>query len=274
MSERFYLWLCRDWYSSQPGVSYLTWLLVHVESVDNAISDLAAWTLHQIFSQTVGQVGLASSAWSREDKASVLEQKAYVVLHHGLGDKRLKHQAVHTLLFQTCAEEWGYYETSPIASGAFITFQTPSSSTMVLYRVGSSPLQYITQSFNPVAGLLIPTTKCMLNYNYWLHLLPPSYLALEPSELSLSLRFLFQTKQQNERKNISCSIIKIRAQDATCNCTVLQLAASPSPLALLSHSQVPVAFSSSWHQLNTSSLELGRTENEDSHLTRTEEMLK
>jgi hypothetical protein len=31
----------------------------------------------------------------------VLEQEAYVVLHHGLGDERLKHQAVDALLLQT-----------------------------------------------------------------------------------------------------------------------------------------------------------------------------
>lgn len=31
----------------------------------------------------------------------MLEQETDVVLRHGLGDERLKHQAVHTLLFQT-----------------------------------------------------------------------------------------------------------------------------------------------------------------------------
>lgn len=32
----------------------------------------------------------------------MLEQEAYVVLHHGLRDERLEHQAVDTLLLQTC----------------------------------------------------------------------------------------------------------------------------------------------------------------------------
>jgi hypothetical protein len=32
----------------------------------------------------------------------VLQQQADVVLGHGLGDEGLKHQAVHTLLLQTC----------------------------------------------------------------------------------------------------------------------------------------------------------------------------
>ena len=36
------------------------------------------------------------------DEPPVLEQQADVVLHHGLGDERLEHQAVHTLLPETC----------------------------------------------------------------------------------------------------------------------------------------------------------------------------
>lgn len=83
------------------GGSHLARLLVHVEGADDALGDLAAGTLHQVLSQTVGQVGLACAAGAREDKAPVLEQEADVVLHHRLGDQCLKHQAVDALLLQT-----------------------------------------------------------------------------------------------------------------------------------------------------------------------------
>lgn len=75
---------------------------MHVESADDAISDLPARALHQILSQPVGQVGLARATGAREHEAPVLQQEAYVVLHHGLGDERLEHQAVDTLLLQPC----------------------------------------------------------------------------------------------------------------------------------------------------------------------------
>lgn len=80
---------------------YLAGLLVHVEGADDALGDLTARALYQVLGQSVGQVGLARAAGAREDKAPVLEQKADVMLHHGLGDERLKGQAVHTLLLQT-----------------------------------------------------------------------------------------------------------------------------------------------------------------------------
>ena len=81
---------------------HLAGLLVHVEGADDALSDLAARALHQVLGQAVGQVGLAGAAGAREDEPPVLEQQADVVLHHGLGDERLKHQAVHTFLPETC----------------------------------------------------------------------------------------------------------------------------------------------------------------------------
>lgn len=82
------------------GGSHLARLLVHVESADDALRDLAAGTLHQVFSQPVGQVGLPCAAGAREDEAPVLEQEADVMLHHRLGDQCLKHQAVDALLLQ------------------------------------------------------------------------------------------------------------------------------------------------------------------------------
>lgn len=83
------------------GGSHLARLLVHVEGADDALGDLAARALHQVLGQPVGQVGLAGAAGAREHKAPVLEQQADVVLHHRLGDQRLKHQAVDALLLQT-----------------------------------------------------------------------------------------------------------------------------------------------------------------------------
>lgn len=83
------------------GGSHLARLLVHVEGADDALGDLAAGALHQVLSQPVGQVGLARATGAREDEAPVLEQKAYVVLHHRLGDQCLEHQAVDALLLQT-----------------------------------------------------------------------------------------------------------------------------------------------------------------------------
>jgi hypothetical protein len=74
---------------------------VHVEGADDALGDFTARALHEVFGQPIGQVGLACATGAREDKAPVLEQEAYVVLHHGLGDERLKHQAVDALLLQT-----------------------------------------------------------------------------------------------------------------------------------------------------------------------------
>lgn len=85
-------------------MGHLARLLVHVEGADDALSDLAARALHQVLGQPVGQVGLAGAAGAGEDEAPVLEQEANVVLHHGLGDQRLEHQAVHALLLQTCAQ--------------------------------------------------------------------------------------------------------------------------------------------------------------------------
>lgn len=83
------------------GGSHLARLLVHVEGADDALGDLAAGALHQVLGQPVGQVGLARAAGAREDEAPVLQQEAYVVLHHRLGDQRLEHQAVDALLLQT-----------------------------------------------------------------------------------------------------------------------------------------------------------------------------
>lgn len=83
------------------GGSHLARLLVHVEGADDALGDLAAGALHQVLGQPVGQVGLARATGAREDEAPVLEQKAYVVLHHRLGDQCLEHQAVDALLLQT-----------------------------------------------------------------------------------------------------------------------------------------------------------------------------
>lgn len=81
--------------------SHLARLLVHVEGADDALGDLAARALHQVLGQPVGQVGLPRAAGAREDEAPVLEQEAYVVLHHRLGDQGLEHQAVDALLLQT-----------------------------------------------------------------------------------------------------------------------------------------------------------------------------
>lgn len=83
------------------GGSHLAGLLVHVEGADDALGDLAARALHQVLGQPIGQVGLAGAAGAREDEAPVLEQQADVVLHHGLGDQCLEHQAVDALLLQT-----------------------------------------------------------------------------------------------------------------------------------------------------------------------------
>lgn len=82
---------------------HLAGLLVHVEGADDALCDLTAGAFHQVLGQAVGQVGLASATGAREDEAPVLEQEADVVLHHGLGDESLEHQAVHTLLPETCS---------------------------------------------------------------------------------------------------------------------------------------------------------------------------
>lgn len=83
------------------GCSHLARLLVHVEGADDALGDLAAGALDQVLSQPVGQVGLARATGAREHETPVLEQEADVVLHHGLGDERLEHQAVDALLLET-----------------------------------------------------------------------------------------------------------------------------------------------------------------------------
>lgn len=74
---------------------------MHVERDRDAVGGLAPATLHQVLGEAGGQVALACAAGTRQHDAPMLEQQADVVLHHGLGDERLKHQAVHTLLTQT-----------------------------------------------------------------------------------------------------------------------------------------------------------------------------
>ena len=75
---------------------------MHVEGDCGAGGGLLPAALQQVVGQACGEVGLARAAGATEDEASVLEQQADVVLQHGPGDERLKHQAVHTLLPQAC----------------------------------------------------------------------------------------------------------------------------------------------------------------------------
>lgn len=76
---------------------------MHVEGDGDAVRGLAPAALHQVLCEAGGQVGLARAAGARQHDAPVLEQQADIVLHHGLGDQRLEHHAVHTLLTQA----WG-----------------------------------------------------------------------------------------------------------------------------------------------------------------------
>ena len=75
---------------------------MHVEGDHDAIGEVSAAPVHQVLCQVGSEVGLAGAARPRQDEAAVLQQQADVVLAHGLGDERLKHQAVHTLFLQTC----------------------------------------------------------------------------------------------------------------------------------------------------------------------------
>lgn len=74
---------------------------MHVESDHDAIGDLAGAAVHQVLSQPGGEVALPRSARPREDETTMFEEQADVVLHHWFGYESLKHQVVHTLLFQT-----------------------------------------------------------------------------------------------------------------------------------------------------------------------------
>lgn len=74
---------------------------MHIERHHNAIGDFAGATVHQIFGQPRGQVGLARSTWSGEDESAVFEQQADVVLHHGFRDEGLEDEAVNAFLLQT-----------------------------------------------------------------------------------------------------------------------------------------------------------------------------
>lgn len=83
-------------------IAHLAGLVVDVEGGDGGLAGLAALLLHQVLGQPGRQVGLACSAGAGEDDATVLQQQGDVALQHGLGDERLKHQAVLRLLTHTC----------------------------------------------------------------------------------------------------------------------------------------------------------------------------
>lgn len=83
------------------GCSHLAGLAVHVERDHDAVGDLASAAIHQILGQVGGQVALTRPARPGQDEAAVLEQEADVVLHHGLGDESLEHQAVDAFLLQS-----------------------------------------------------------------------------------------------------------------------------------------------------------------------------
>lgn len=74
---------------------------MHVEGGDKAGAGVTATPLQQVLSQTGGEIGLPGATGARQDQPPVLQKQTYVVLHHGLGDERLKHQTIHTLLLKT-----------------------------------------------------------------------------------------------------------------------------------------------------------------------------
>lgn len=84
---------------------HLAGLLVHVEGGDKARAGLTAAPLQQVLSQSGGEIGLPRPTGARQDQPPVLQKQTYVVLHHGLGDERLKNQTVHTLLLKTWNRE-------------------------------------------------------------------------------------------------------------------------------------------------------------------------
>lgn len=84
---------------------HLAGLLVHVEGGDEARAGLTAAPLQQVLSQPGGEIGLPCAAGARQDQPSVLQKQTDVVLHHGLGNERLKYQTVHTLLLKTWNRE-------------------------------------------------------------------------------------------------------------------------------------------------------------------------
>lgn len=72
--------------------------MVHVKGCDVASARVAATPLQQVLGQVGGEVGLPCAAGAWQNQPAVLQQETDVVLHHGLGNERLKHKTVHTLL--------------------------------------------------------------------------------------------------------------------------------------------------------------------------------
>lgn len=80
---------------------YLAWLAVHVERDHDAVCDFTGTAVHQVLSQAGCKIALTCPTWTGQDETAVFEEETDVVLHHGFGNESFKHQAVHTLFFQT-----------------------------------------------------------------------------------------------------------------------------------------------------------------------------
>lgn len=61
---------------------------------------LRAAALQEIQGQALSQERLSCSTGPWQNQTAVLQEQTYVVLHHGFRNKSLKHQGVHTVLFQ------------------------------------------------------------------------------------------------------------------------------------------------------------------------------